>query len=285
MADGPFQKPALDRKPDPEFIGAEHRCRIRPSRCRRAPRLGRKQHLGIGVLRVCKNLGGRTLLHDLAVLHHTDPIRNLAHDGKIMGDEEHRHTFIPLENLQKIENLCLDRDIKSGRRFVRHQKIRPVGKRHGNHHALALTARKLVRKRPEPTFRIADTDPIKQRDDLRPRLCSRQTLMKLERLAKLLFDRMERIERGHRLLEDKADIIAPHAAKFLGRRAHHFRPVIGDRAAHSGVIPKKRHGRESRYRLARAAFPDQSHRLALVHVKAYAFDGVYVSAILTERHR
>ncbi len=44
-----------------------------------------------------------------------------------------------LKLLQELQNLRLNGDIERRRRLVRDQEVGLIGKRHGDHHALALT--------------------------------------------------------------------------------------------------------------------------------------------------
>ena len=49
---------------------------------------GLDQGLRIGLLRRTENFIGRTLLHQLAVLHHHDVVGHGADDGEVVADEE-----------------------------------------------------------------------------------------------------------------------------------------------------------------------------------------------------
>ena len=56
-----------------------------------------------------------------------------------MRYEQHRHACFALQICQQIQNLRFNRHIQRGCRLVGNQQIGAVGKRHGDHHALALT--------------------------------------------------------------------------------------------------------------------------------------------------
>ena len=174
-----------------------------------------QQHARIGMLRIGKDFGRGTGFHDLAVLHHTDPVSNAPHDAQVMGDEQQTHVFRPLQLAQKLEDLRLDRHVERGGRLVRDQNVGPVGQRHGDHHALALPAGKLVRPGAQPAFGVADADLGQQFDDPLPRGIARQPLVQGEALGKLALDGVERVQRGHRLLEDEADVVAAHLSQHL----------------------------------------------------------------------
>ena len=93
--------------------------------------------------------------------------------------------------------------------------------------------------------------------------------MLLERLGDLPSDRQHRVERGHRLLENHADVTAAHLADLFLGEPQQVAPGKDDLAF--GDAPRRiRDQAQERKRaggLARAAFPDDRDRLA-------AFDGV-----------
>ena len=80
-----------------------------------------------------------------------------------MGDEQHRHAALTLQLLQELQDLRLHGDVECRCRFVGDQQFRLVGERHGDHHALALAAGKLVRIAAAAAFfRLADADLVEQ---------------------------------------------------------------------------------------------------------------------------
>ena len=87
----------------------------------------------------------RALLDDLAGIHNADPVGEFAHDAEIVGNEQHRHAEPLLRVLEQFQNLRLHRDVERGGRLVGDQQVRLVRQRHGNHHALTLAARELMR--------------------------------------------------------------------------------------------------------------------------------------------
>ena len=93
--------------------------------------------------------------------------------------------------------------------------------------------------------------------------------MHVEDLADLPLDRVQRVERGHRLLEDHGDLVAAHLAQRLLVGGEQLLSLEEDRA---GRVMRRRVGqelqdRERRHRLARAGFADQRHRLLLADVE------------------
>ena len=88
IADRAAQEAAMDREPDAQAFGAHNLHRIRRYRVGAALWFGRQQLLRIGMLGCCKNLRRGTLFHNLAALHHADPVGNAPHHAKVMGDEQ-----------------------------------------------------------------------------------------------------------------------------------------------------------------------------------------------------
>ena len=179
--------------------------------------LGGEQVLGVGVLRVGEQrLGGVVLLH-LAVLHHIDIVGELADDGQVMGDQDHRHAVLVLEVLDQVEDLRLHGDVERGGRLVGDQHVGPVGERHGDHHALALAARQLVRillSRASGSGICTSSSSASARAMASP---AAHPVVQVEDFADLLADGIDRVQRAHRLLEDHRDVVAAQLAHLAGR--------------------------------------------------------------------
>ena len=211
VADDLAQHAALDREPDLEIVGPDDDVALRIERRRLDLGLGGEERARIGMLRRVEHLLDRSLLDDLALLHHADPFRDPADDAEVMGDEQDRHAEARLQVLEKLENLRLHGDVERSGRLVRDQEIRLVGERHRDHDALALAARELVRIALQPALRIRDAAQGEQLDDPRPRRPAGDAAMQQQDFSELLFDGVERIERRHRLLEHDGDVAAAMA--------------------------------------------------------------------------
>ena len=74
------------------------------------------------------------------------------------------HAVLGLQPHQEVEDLLLDGDVERGGRLVGDQQLGIAGDGHGDHDALALAARHLVRKGAEPLRRIGDADLRQQFD-------------------------------------------------------------------------------------------------------------------------
>ena len=164
------KQPALDRKPDLQIVGRNHHRRLRARRRRIGLRLGREQVARIGMLRRGKNLLDRPLLDDLAAVHDADDIGDAPDDAEIVGDEQQAHAEPRADLGQQRQDLRLHGDVERRGRLVRDQKIRLVGERHRDHHALALAAGQLMRIALQPGFRLGNADLRQQFERPRPRL-------------------------------------------------------------------------------------------------------------------
>ena len=189
------------------------------------------------MLRRSEDALDRALLDNLALLHDANAVGKLAHDAEVVGDEQHRHAEPRLRVLEQFQDLRLHGDVERGGRFVGDQEVRLVRQRHGDHHALALAAGELVRIARQAAFGVGDADLAEQFDDARPRLIARKTLMDQQYFPYLLFDRVQRIERRHRLLEDDGDVVAAYVANLVLRHGQKLAPLEHDR---TGRVMRRR---------------------------------------------
>ena len=178
---------------------------------------------------LAKTLVGFARFDNLSVLHHDHVVGDAPDNVEVVGDEQHRHAELGLQVFEQLEDLRLHGDVERRRRLVGDQEIGAVGERHGDHHALALTARKLVRIGAEPLSGVGDADLGQKLDDSRWR---RRATPVVERddLADLPLDRMQRIERGHRLLKNHGDGRAAHLAQFVVGHFEHVAAAEKDLA-------------------------------------------------------
>ena len=218
MADRAAHEAVADREPDAHVLRFEDRLGRPVARRRFALRLGGEQHLRVGVLRIGEDFGGLARFDDLALLHHRDVAGDLAHDAEIVGDEQQRHAELGLQVLEQREDLRLHGDVERGRRLVGDEQIGAVGERHGDHHPLPLAAGELVGIGAEARSGIGEADLGQQRDHP---VAGRGGAAAVQRddLADLPLDRVQRIERSHRLLEHHRHAGAAHLAQLgVGHR-------------------------------------------------------------------
>ena len=220
VADGALQEAAPDREPDPDRAGVDDDRRARGHRFGPALRLGGEQPLRVGMARALEHLGNRTLLDDLALRHDADPVGDLADDAEVVGDEQHRHAEARLHFGEELQDLRLDRDVERRRRLVGDEQVGLVRERHRDHDALALPARELVRIGVEAARCVAQADKVEHLERALARRPLRQPAVQPHDLADLPLDRVQRVERAHRLLEHHGDVVAPHPPHFVLGGAH-----------------------------------------------------------------
>ncbi len=220
-----------------------------------------------------EDLLGRPLLDDVAAGHHAHAVGKTPHDAEVMGDEQHRHAGLLLQFLEQAEDLRLHGHVERRGRLVGDEQVRLVGERHGDHDALALAAGELVRVGAEPGLRLANADLFEQLERAPARRRLVQAAMDLQHLADLPLDRVQRVERGHRFLEDDADLVAAHRPQLLLVRLEEILALEVDLARRMDRRGRQQpHHRERRHRLARTGFADQRHRLALDDVETGTLD-------------
>ena len=130
------------------------RCRSSPARFadHRQPRGARverrpagEQRAGVGVARGAEDARRPGPARAPAVAHHHHAVGDLADDAEVVADEQHAHAVLGLQPREQLHDLALDGDVERGGRLVGDQQLRLAGQRHGDHHALLLAARELVR--------------------------------------------------------------------------------------------------------------------------------------------
>src|SRR5262249_49991828 len=193
----------------------------------------------------------------------------------VVRDQHDGYAELGLQLVEQFENLRLDGDVEGGGGLVGDEEVRIARQRHRDHHALAHTARKLVRVFLHAPLGIRNVHDLQHLDGLVPGVAAAQPLVQPDRLGDLLADREDRVQRGHRLLEDHRDLFAADLAHLRGREVQEVAPVVYDLALHdpSGRLRDEPHDTERGDRLARARLAHDAERLALVDEQIDAVDG------------
>ena len=236
-----------------------------PRRLPCAGRLGRDQHAGIGACRPGQHLAARPALDDGAVAHHVDSVGDAPNEPEIVADEHERRAEAAAQCVDELENLRLDRDVESGRRFVGDDQARIVGDRHGDHHALALSAGEFVRIGAKPARPPGETHVVEKLRRAPAGLRAAQSAVRDHRLGDLGADRIERVEGRHRFLKDHRGVRAADPIEPPLRQADEFDAVELRRAANLRAFSEKPEGGEHRLRLARSRLADDSHDFVPPH--------------------
>ena len=171
----------------------------------------------------------------------------------------------------RFEDLGLDGHVEGGGGLVGEEDLRAAGQRDGDGHALAHPARQLVRVFAEALLRLGDADRLQQGEGRLLRLLAVHLEVVDQRLGDLAADLHDRVERGHRVLEDHRHLRAPD-------RAHLLLGVSGDVGAlvvHVAVadhvaLGQQPHDRAGQDRLARARLAHDAEGLAAVEAEGHA---------------
>ena len=170
------------------------------------------------MLRVVEDLVERPLLHDPPGVHDRDPVRDVGHHAEVVRHEDDRGAGLVAQLAHPLEDLRLDRHVERRGGLVGDQHGRVARQRQRDHHALPHAARELERVVVDPLARARDADPVEQLHRPLARLLVGQRLVLLDLLDDLGPDLMDRVQRGHRVLEDHRDLRAAHAPQLvLGR--------------------------------------------------------------------
>ena len=138
--------------------------------------------------------------------------------------------------MEEGEDLRLNRHVERGRRLVRDQHFGVVGDCHGDHHPLALAAREFVRIRAHARLRVGNSHEVQKLDGAGLGRVGGEAPMLPDRLDELIADAVERVERGHRLLEDHGDLGAADAIEAGGRKPEDFLALEFDRALDLAIL-------------------------------------------------
>ncbi|MNY13565.1 hypothetical protein D3C86_1467060 [compost metagenome] len=131
-------------------------------------------------------------------------------------------------------------------------------------------------------FRLGDADHLQQLQSTLGRDFADQPLVDAQHLVDLLFDRVQRVERGHRLLEDHRDPVAADVADGFFLQVQQVLARILDGA---GRVSGERVGQQAQdrvrgHRFAGTAFAHQRQGFAALDVEADAFD--HALAVITD---
>jgi len=107
-------------------------------------RHGLEERAGVGMERVVEQfaLGGE--FHDVSEVHDGYPVADVAHNGKVVGDEKVGQAEPVLEILEEVQHLGLYGDIEGGERFVADDEIRIESQGTRDAYALALASTEFV---------------------------------------------------------------------------------------------------------------------------------------------
>ncbi len=201
------------------------------------------------------------------MLHHDDARRGVGDNAHIVRDDHDRHAEPGLQLAQQVENLGLHRHVERRRRFVGDENLRLRRDRHRDHGALALAARQLVRIARELFLRRRHVHLTQQFDGALACLMATNMAMCTDRRDNLIADRIDRVERRHRLLEDHPDHAAADLPQALRRHRQQVFAIEQQRPRDPRLGRQQPEHRHGRHRLAGAGFADDGQRFAGMEVE------------------
>ena len=241
-----------------------------------------QQRARVGMARAPEDLVDRRVFHDPAAIHHDDPAAHLADDAQVVRDEQKPEPppgvrpialagiavlagTATADPAEEVEDLGLDRHVERGRRLVRDQQARLVRDRERDQAALAHAAAQLVRVAAGlgPGLRQFGL-PQRRQDAAGDRRAGHA--VGAEALGEVIAERPQRVERGHRVLEDHAGLGAAERSKLARREGHQVDAVEGDPTAqHGGCGRQQLHQRQRQGALPRARFAHHADPFAGCH--------------------
>src|SRR5450631_1018003 len=121
----------------------------------------------------------------------------------------------------------------------------------------------------EPGFRFGNADLGQQLQRSRPRHAPSNAAVKLQDFTDLGLNRVERIERRHRLLEDNRNVVAANAANLALRQLQQFVPLEANAAGgmRCGWVWQELQDRQRADRFSGTGFSDQRHALTALDLE------------------
>ena len=229
--------------------------------------------------RAGKHLPRRPRLDDPTRVGDRDAIAQPRRDAEVVRDEQHPDAALARLRGEEVEDPRLHGDVERGRRLVGDDEPRLGRERHRDHHALAQAARQLVRVAARLDRRLGDPDLVEQRGHARGVEVTR-------RLGDLAADAHRRVQRRHRVLEDRAEVAAEAFAPRCVASREHVGAVQAHRAAQHRlrVARQQAEGREAEHALARPRFADEAEDLPRRDLQRRAAHRVHVAGGGTEGH-
>ena len=182
---------------------------------------------------------------------------------------------------QQLHDLRLGGNIQGRGGLVRHDQLRVAGNGDRNHYALPHTAGHLKRVVLHTRGRIGDANGGQGLNALLPSFLFRHFAVCAQHFCQLVADRIDRVQAGHRLLEDHGNAVAAHIAHLLGRIGEQIFSVEPNLAAKNlaGRGLDQLHDGQLRHRLAGAGLANHSDDLVLIDMETYIVDGFDLTSI------
>ena len=207
-------------------------------------------------------------------------MRKAGDDPEVVRDQQDRKVPLIRKPDEQVDHVRLRRHVERGRRLVGDQEVGIRCECHRDHHALAHPAGELVRILGEAVGRRGDADLGKERDRPLAGLGPRDVVVLPDRLDELELDRLHRVERSERVLEDHRDLPASHTAQDVLAGTGELEVAEADRTA---ADPARRlqqaEDRECERRLPGARLADDRDAVTAPDLERCAIDGSNDAAV------
>ena len=183
---------------------------------------------------------------------------------------------LPPHVADEVEDLSLDRHVEGGGRLVGDEELRTEGEGDRDHDPLAHAAAELVGVALEALTRVRDADELEHLDGPLLGGLVLDLFMGEDRLDELFADRDDRVERGHRVLEDHGDLAAAQVPHLIVGQLDEVDAAEEDLAAGdpAGRLRQETQQGQRGHALAAARLADDTERLVRRHIEAHAVDGM-----------
>src|SRR4051812_10252751 len=168
-----------------------------------------QQRLRVRGLQGVVDLVPRALLDDLAEVHPRDVVTEVPDDAEVVRDEHERDTEVAPQVLEQVHHLGLDGHVQRGHRLVGDDHLRLDRERAGDPDALPLTTGELVRV--AVVVLGVQADPLQQLLDPVELLALLHQVVDAQRRTDDVADRLPRVQRAVRVLEDDLQLASERA--------------------------------------------------------------------------
>ena len=164
-----------------------------------------EEGLGVGVLGVVEDVGGRAGFDDAAGIEDGDFVGHSGDDADVVGDEHDGGLVLGLEVADQAEDLGLEGDVEGGGGFVSDEYLGLAGEGSGDDDALALAAGHFVGELAGTGFGIWDTDSVEPLDGFGEGGVFSETPVEADGFGDLEADAHHGVEAGEGVLHHHGD--------------------------------------------------------------------------------
>ena len=170
---------------------------------------GPQQRFGIRVTRRIEKTVRVGFFHDAAEVHHRNSRCHVLDGGEVVADQHVGQPELRAQILHQVQDLRLHGHVQGRGRLVANDHFRAVDQGPGDRDPLALPAGELVRMLPQPPLGPRHAHLLEQPH--RPGAGFRRARPPVPalRFDELVADRVGRVQRGHRFLEDHTHPVPP----------------------------------------------------------------------------